>query len=148
MFKCFFPFQFNIDELQNFENDLKLTTAVGQDTDDEVVIESEEIREISLNKLVITAGDQSNASPNASGSQPHEESASKGGNEAQRCTSTGKGGNTCNSPRKRFTTLNDVIAGESVVLKRKMETQDGFTEVKKLLQRTGKVGKTLVSERK
>lgn len=84
-------------------------TGSSQDSDPEVVIESEEIVEISTPKV-----DKPTKMP---------QSQKKGDNK---------------SPSKKYTSLGDMMMGQSPA-KQKLLTEQGRDEIKKMLQRTGKV---------
>ena len=87
--------------------------ASSQDSDPEVVIESEEIVEITEKK----GDNQADGNPN------------------EKLQKEKKGNH---SPSKKYTSLNDIMSGQSPA-KHKLETEQGRDEIKKLLQRTGKV---------
>ncbi|XP_052267477.1 DIS3-like exonuclease 2 isoform X2 [Dreissena polymorpha] len=123
--------KFNKDELASYENDLN-KSSIGQNSDDEIVIEAEEIVEISvLNQP--SHGGQKAATGSTPASQTPKRESSKGEDSKPDCSKGGKF-----TPKSRFTTLNDVMSGNSPVKKR-LSCDQGNVDVKKMLQRTGKV---------
>lgn len=103
----------NKQELEDLEKSLTCEPddlkGLSLDSDPEVVIESEEIVEISTPK----------------GDKPTKNSQSQK-----------KGDNK--SPPKKYTSLSDMMMGQSPA-KQKLLTEQGRDEIKKMLQRTGKV---------
>ncbi|XP_053379089.1 DIS3-like exonuclease 2 isoform X2 [Mercenaria mercenaria] len=111
--------KFNKQELEDLENTVtgEKNGGSSQDSDPEVVIESEEIVEIT--------GTKGN----------NQTEASKGGNQNDKSQIEKKGNR---SPAKRYTSLSDMMTGQSPA-RHKLQTEEGRDEIKKLLQRTGKV---------
>ncbi|KAL4221580.1 DIS3-like exonuclease 2 [Mactra antiquata] len=108
-------------------NDLAEIGNTADDSDPEVVIESEEIVEVVTNNK--------NKSKNSTPDQSSTSGSNLGQAQAKNLKDNKE---VCHSPKKRFTTFNEMMSGQSPV-KKSLLTESGRDKIKKLFQRTGVV---------
>ncbi|XP_052820767.1 DIS3-like exonuclease 2 [Mya arenaria] len=130
--------KFNKEELAGYELDLKAHEKVH--SDDEVLIEAEEIIEIAdKGKADANQPDTSSQTVENSDQKLKTGSSTPSKTPKKERHSKGEKSKECNfSPSKRYTSLNDVMSVESP-LKKHFGSDKGKEQYRQMLQRTGKV---------
>ncbi|WAR14685.1 DI3L2-like protein [Mya arenaria] len=130
--------KFNKEELAGYELDLKAHEKVH--SDDEVLIEAEEIVEIAdKGKADANQPDTSSQTVENSDQKLKTGSSTPSKTPKKERHSKGEKSKECNfSPSKRYTSLNDVMSVESP-LKKHFGSDKGKEQYRQMLQRTGKV---------